>query len=1294
MSDDLDRNIGKLMQRAPEPESSRPGAREEIFARVTERLREKPARKGAAGAPRPRGAKLAWVGTLAAAAAAIAVIVLVGSRTPQKTPGRGPGGDRPGAAGRIVVRELRPAVGAAVSEKLHDGSRIEVAGGSHVKVTRRPRSSRPLVELLSGQVTCEVAGGNGQFKVRTPAGEAIALGTRFSVKLEEQADAELGEKAVGGNEEVNRKTLSALVMTVAVMSGEVLVRDRAGLEQLAAAGETVKVGDTVGKARVADVENFSSGALVPRLEDGTQGKPLEVRKHGVKITVTDQIALVEVDQVFYNDTDRRMEGVFYFPLPGGATISRLAMYVGDRLMEGEIAETQRARRTFEALLVQQQDPALLEWAGGNMFKMRVFPIEAKSEKRVLLSYYQVLKREHGRIRLNYPLASDALQTHPVGEVDIDVTVKSTPRIVSALAPNHKTAEVKSDAGSITARYNVKKVRPASDFVLDYRVARGDGEVVVVPYWHSRDGEGYFLMIFSPELDDADSEKPASSRFVFVIDKSGGFGDRQLALARKSVKHAIGLLKSGDQFGIVAYDTFATTFKPGLVVASDHNRAAACKWLDGLTAMGASDLSAAWKSAAGLAGEKQTQIVYAGSGLSSLTSTRAARLVAEAREELKGARVRLHCLALGDVRDGEFLAELARRFDGTVRPVASADDVTLHVGELMDDYSWPLYTGVRMEFLGVGTSEVYPVWFPNVTAGRQLFAFGKYDRQGKARVRLSAGYKDRPYNREFEIKLDGERSNNFVAKLWANEKIRYLQDSAALAEGEKAGEMVQTVIATSKRYRVMSRYTSFIVLETAEDYERFGIERRADEFGDEDGISDVPLGGTGVTGTMGSGADFWKKDNLKGKRERLGKGGGQGGGNRGKVRTAATEPELPRAEGRARKHDSGSYRKVADEKMSFADPKAAPPPAPPGNAATVPAAKKARGAFYDVYPARDGDIMDKAGKDLAERIDVLSWARQDIFPVFDSNELGRVPYRHRQSPAEALKILEAIGKRYGSLAMKVAAYRLDAKGREKLEGREWKVALDSANRRFYSRKVGDDHFDVSDGKVRVRFFPLLKYAAKRRVTDADLRALASALPAYIFPWAVKLDRSYYITVQKKGDDGVVIRLARRHSKHSYVLLHLKSVNGPVTRIEVFERTGRYRHYSSRKAQTIECSGIRKIGQVEIPTVFRITHHSPKAGRKIDPRELDKFKAMVEMLRASGQKAKAEEIESKFKAMTARSAGTVRIVRLKDVKIGYQPKAADFKVGIPEDWAVRDLDASPRGKDVRPVSRPVNPSGLVR
>jgi hypothetical protein len=1220
---------------------------------VAGRLREERAR-------RSRSTALSWVGTVAAAAAAAAAILLAVGRTRPPERGVVPIPPRPE---RVTVRKLEPKPGAAVVQRLVDGSRIEVAGGSRVKVTAWPDRQRPLVELLAGQVTCEVAKGKGEFKVRTPAGEAVALGTKFTVRLDLRAEAETGD---GGEKDVKGKTLVAMVMTVAVISGEVLVRDLTGAGQLAVAGETVKVGEDKVPAQVA--EKWSSGSLVPRLADGSQGQPLEVRKHSATVTIKEQIALVEVDQTFYNDTNQRLEGVFYFPLPAGATICRLAMYVGDRLMEGEIAETRRARRTFEALLVQNLDPALLEWAGGNMFKMRVFPIEAKSEKRVLISYYQVLKREHGRIRFTYPLVSDALQTHPVGEVDVKVSVSTTPKIVDAAVPTYKEAEVTAEAHTITASLTAKKTSPQRDFVLEYRVAKGEGELVVVPYWHERDGEGYFLMIFSPELEEADSDKQVSSRFVFVVDKSGGLGDRHLALARKAVEHALGLLKPGDEFGIVAYDAFAQNFKPDLVKASPENRAAASKWLAGLTSMGASDLSAAWTAAAKLAGAKGTQIVYVGSGLSTLTSTRTAKLVAEAEKALKGTDVRLHCLSLGDVQDSAFLAELARKFDGTVRPLASADDVQLHVGELMDDYAWPLYTDVRMEFLRVETSEIYPVWFPNVSAGRQLFAFGKYNRQGKAAVRLKAGYKDRPYDKEFEVNLDGRKSNNFVARLWANEKIRHLQDVAALAEANKAGDMIQTVIATSKRYRVMSQYTSFIVLETAEDYERYGIERRADEFGDTDGeadaISDVPMGG------QGGGADkanYWKSGRLR-DREKP-------GGPRAKhARNGAPAKKM------AEEQDRGALRRMV--KGDAAEAKE--PGAPPMEKA---AATRPTSAGKELRKRRAKDELGHFESD------VLSWARQDIFPVFASNELPKWYYKHTHSPAEAMKVLKDLGARFRSLSMKFAVYRLEKDGEEKLEGREWEVAVDVAARRFFSRKLGDDHFDVSDGKELVRFFPLLKYAAKRKVSGADLMALVSHLPGYLFPWAEKLDYSWYATV-RKGDEGVVIRLQRRGQKHTYILIHLKGEKGPVVKIQEYrQQWHRTRKYYARLVRTIECTEFKKVGGVEVPVVMKSTYHI--AGREVvNAREMEMVKKMLEKMRGTGNAAKAEELAKRLAALQATAKGTVRIVRVKDVKVNYKPKAEEFEVKLPKDWAVRDLDASPRGKDVKSTSRPVNASNLVR
>src|SRR5207302_2180531 len=49
------------------------------------------------------------------------------------------------------------------------------------------------------------------------------------------------------------------------------------------------------------------------------------------------------------------------------------------------------------------DPALLEYAGGNTFSGRVFPIPAKGYNRVILAYEELLPCTQDRVLYRYPL---------------------------------------------------------------------------------------------------------------------------------------------------------------------------------------------------------------------------------------------------------------------------------------------------------------------------------------------------------------------------------------------------------------------------------------------------------------------------------------------------------------------------------------------------------------------------------------------------------------------------------------------------------------------------------------------------------------------------------------------------------------------------------------------------------------------------------------------------------------------------------------------------------------------------
>jgi len=147
--------------------------------------------------------------------------------------------------------------------------------------------------------------------------------------------------------------------------------------------------------------NFAGGALVA-LDPNGQEMKLALRKYHIDVHVEDGFARTTIDQTYFNHENQQLQGTFYFPLPPDASLSRLAMYVDGVLMEGGMAERDYARQVYESIRYMRRDPALLEWLDGSTFKMRVFPIEPRQVKRIILSYTQKLPVLHGTMDYRFP----------------------------------------------------------------------------------------------------------------------------------------------------------------------------------------------------------------------------------------------------------------------------------------------------------------------------------------------------------------------------------------------------------------------------------------------------------------------------------------------------------------------------------------------------------------------------------------------------------------------------------------------------------------------------------------------------------------------------------------------------------------------------------------------------------------------------------------------------------------------------------------------------------------------------
>jgi hypothetical protein len=195
-----------------------------------------------------------------------------------------------------------------------------------------------------------------------------------------------------------------------------------------------------------------------------------MRRYHLDVHIEDGFARTTIDQTYFNHEIWRMEGTFYFPLPPDASLSRLAMYVDGKLMEGGMAEREHARQVFETIVRRQKDPALLEWIDGSTFRMRVFPLEGRQEKRIVLSYTQQLPRLGDHVQYRFPGG------HSMSKVDRwSCHIRALGAAACRWEADAYSFQAANDGEDLTLDAAPENVTPDRNVVIDlYDAAREEG----------------------------------------------------------------------------------------------------------------------------------------------------------------------------------------------------------------------------------------------------------------------------------------------------------------------------------------------------------------------------------------------------------------------------------------------------------------------------------------------------------------------------------------------------------------------------------------------------------------------------------------------------------------------------------------------------------------------------------------------------------------------------------------------------------------------------------------------------
>jgi Ca-activated chloride channel family protein len=135
----------------------------------------------------------------------------------------------------------------------------------------------------------------------------------------------------------------------------------------------------------------------------TAEQPVRLARVHIDTEVQGGQALTRVEMHFFNPNRRVLEGELQFPLLDGQQVVGLALDVDGRLRDAVPVAKARGRQVFEDVIRQQLDPALLEAATGNRYKLRLYPLPARGYRRVVLQILEQLPLDADGARLRLPL---------------------------------------------------------------------------------------------------------------------------------------------------------------------------------------------------------------------------------------------------------------------------------------------------------------------------------------------------------------------------------------------------------------------------------------------------------------------------------------------------------------------------------------------------------------------------------------------------------------------------------------------------------------------------------------------------------------------------------------------------------------------------------------------------------------------------------------------------------------------------------------------------------------------------
>ncbi|MCP4680599.1 MAG: VWA domain-containing protein [Deltaproteobacteria bacterium] len=731
------------------------------------------------------------------------------------------------------------------------GSRIELAAGDVWLVQKDAKKRLITGAMLPEKATLNVgAGGRSLVRLGTGAGAFLRGSTNVTIDGNslEMKQGELWADVPAGEREMGRFTVGGVSVTaadagldIAVKGGEVIVYVARGLAVVAAPGGRTEVqsgervvvkgkakpvvepvdfwedwtGGMADRALLAGIAGKGAGRIygIDRARPGSRPEELQILSQSVRIIIRDGIAHTVVDQRFFNPSSAPLEGWYWFTVPEGASVSRFALEVNGSLVDGEMVERKQAAAAYEEAVRKAFDPALLEWVDGRTFRARIFPIPETGERRVVLSYFELLPLADGVYRYVYPLATSDDTAIQEFSLNVDLGDEGEEYSVRTL----QDARVEKDGSSISMRRS--GFRPRADFLLELEPREELESMRAIRFEAGEEEADYVMLRYAPAVAWETLDKVPGD-VVVVLDTSAGGDESDRSVRSDAVEAILRALSAGDRFAVVATDLVPRVVYPakGLAKADEKNVSAAVEKLAEVGSAGATDLGEMFSAALDLLHDaEQPAVVYVGDGRATVGETSSLELADRLRRAMGDSRARLFTIAVGDDANLPLLERLARVGGGRSFSINTAEQTVQEALRFVGMVKTPTITDLEIN-AGNGLDQVFVTAAGKISEGDEVALLARTHHALPERIKITGRLGGKTFEESYETDVEKGAEFGYIPILWARQYLtRLMGDGLEKNRGR--------IIALGLAYALMTPFTSFLVLESDAAYRQQGIPRR-------------------------------------------------------------------------------------------------------------------------------------------------------------------------------------------------------------------------------------------------------------------------------------------------------------------------------------------------------------------------------------------------------------------------------------------------------------------------------------